>query len=160
MEGSDVEARHRGPLRNVRNTYDRVAADYAEQFKDELSHKPFDLRILDWLVEKAGAGTLCDMGCGPGQIARYLADRGADVCGIDVSPAMVREARKLHPNIPFHVGDFLALRGVADSSFAGIAAFYSIVHLDPGVSCRRSASLPACCARAEFSFSRSTSAAR
>jgi SAM-dependent methyltransferase len=95
-------------------SYERVAADYAEHFRDELAHKPFDRKMLDWLIEKAGAaGPICDMGCGPGQIARYLRDRGAEACGIDLSPAMVREARKLHPGIDFRVGDMLDLRELA-----------------------------------------------
>ena len=28
--------------RNIQTTYDRVAAEYAEHFFDELNHKPFD----------------------------------------------------------------------------------------------------------------------
>ena len=57
-----------------------------------------------------------------------LCDRGVDVTGIDLSPAMVEEARRLHPGIGFRVGDMFAL-DVQDSGFAGIVAFYSIVHL-------------------------------
>jgi SAM-dependent methyltransferase len=116
--------------RALLESYERVAADYAEHFRDDLAHKPFDRKMLDWLIEKAGAaGPICDMGCGPGQIARYLRDRGAEACGIDLSPAMVREARMLHPGIDFGVGDMLDLRDVPEASFGGIAAFYSIVHL-------------------------------
>jgi SAM-dependent methyltransferase len=116
--------------RALLESYERVAADYAEHFRDDLAHKPFDRKMLDWLIEKAGAaGPICDMGCGPGQIARYLRDRGAEACGIDLSPAMVREARKLHPGIDFRVGDMLDLREVPDASYGGVAAFYSIVHL-------------------------------
>ena len=141
MEGSDVEARDRRPVialesdesvRALLQSYDRVAADYAEHFRDELAHKPFDRKMLEWLVEKAGdAGVLCDMGCGPGQVAAYLRERGAQVCGVDLSPAMVREARKLQPGIDFRVGDMLDLRDVPDASWCGIAAFYAIVHVPP-----------------------------
>lgn len=116
--------------RALLESYERVAADYAEHFRDELAHKPFDRKMLDWLIEKAGvAGPICDMGCGPGQIARYLRDHSAEACGIDLSPAMVREARRLHPGIDFGVGDMLDLCDVPDASYGGIAAFYSIVHL-------------------------------
>jgi SAM-dependent methyltransferase len=58
-----------------------------------------------------------------------------DVQGIDLSPAMVEQARRLHPGISFSEGDMLAL-DVADGAFAGIVSFYAIVHLAP-------ASLPA-----------------
>jgi len=114
----------------LENSYDRVAEDYAEQFRDEMDKKPFDRKMLDWLAEKVGsAGVICDMGCGPGQIARYLHDQGVKVCGVDLSREMVRQAQQLNPEIPFQQGDMLALEGIKDDSFGGIAAFYSIVHI-------------------------------
>lgn len=114
----------------VRSVYDLVAADYAAQFRDELEQKPFDRKMLEWLVEKvSGRGVVCDMGCGPGQVAGFLHSLGARVCGIDLSPDMIEQARGLNPLIPFQQGDMLALSDVADASYAGIAAFYAIVNL-------------------------------
>lgn len=115
---------------DLKNSYDRVAEDYALQFRDEMERKPFDRKMLDWLIEKVGGeGIICDMGCGPGQIARYLHDRGAKVCGVDLSRAMIERALLLHPDISFQQGDMLALTEVADNSYGGVAAFYSIVHI-------------------------------
>jgi trans-aconitate methyltransferase len=115
---------------DLQSSYDSVAEDYVQQFCHELDKKPFDRKMLDWLAEKVGnRGTICDMGCGPGQIDRYLHDRGAKVCGIDLSPQMVRQAQRLHPGISFQQGDMLALTDVADNLHGGIAAFYSIIHI-------------------------------
>lgn len=112
------------------NSYDRVAADYAEQFRDELSKKPFDCQMLDRLVETVGKReTICDLGCGAGHIARYLKDRAATVCGIDLSAGMVEQARALNPDILFQQGTMLDLNNIADESFGGVAAFYSIIHV-------------------------------
>lgn len=62
-----------------RSSYDRVAQEYASRFGDEMERKPFDRKMLDWLVEKVGPRELiCDLGCRPGQIARYLQSRGAN----------------------------------------------------------------------------------
>lgn len=117
-------------IEELQSSYDRVAENYAKQFRDELAKKPFDRKMLDWLAEKVGSsGVICDMGCGPGQIARYLHSQGAKVCGVDLSSAMVKQARKLNSDIPFQQGDMLALADVADNFFGGIAAFYSIVHI-------------------------------
>ena len=114
----------------LQSSYDRVAENYAKQFRDEVDKKPFDRKMLDWLAEKVGgSGVICDMGCGPGQIARYLHTQGVKVCGVDLSPAMVQQAQGLNPDIPFQRGDMLALANVADNSYGGIAAFYSIVHI-------------------------------
>ncbi len=112
------------------SSYDRVAENYAEQFRDEMDKKPFDRKMLDWLAEKVGGlGVICDMGCGPGQIARYLHNRGMKVCGVDLSPEMVRQAQSLNPDISFQQGDMFALADIADNSYGGIAAFYAIVNI-------------------------------
>jgi SAM-dependent methyltransferase len=115
---------------DVQTSYDGVAAEYAARFGDEMSYKPFDRLMLDWLIAKVGGrGPICDMGCGPGQIARYLHSRGAPACGIDLSPEMVAQARRLNPEIPFQQGDMLALTGVRDETLGGIAAFYTLIHI-------------------------------
>jgi SAM-dependent methyltransferase len=117
---------------HTRASYDRVAADYATRFQGEMDHKPFDRRMLDWLIERVGAlGPICDLGCGPGQIARYLHSRGAEACGIDLSQAMVEQARALNPGLRFEQGDMLALTHIADKAFGGIAAFYCLIHIPP-----------------------------
>ncbi|HLO31099.1 MAG TPA: methyltransferase domain-containing protein [Anaerolineales bacterium] len=114
---------------NTQTSYDRVAAQYAEKFKDEMDDKPFDRDCLDRLAREVGSlGPICDMGCGPGQIARYLHRQGVDTLGVDLSSGMVTEAQRLNPEIHFHQGDMLALPD-ADHSWGGIAAFYCIIHI-------------------------------
>lgn len=114
---------------NTQTSYDQVAAEYAEKFKDEMDHKPFDRDCLHRLAREVGnLGPICDMGCGPGQIARYLYRQGVDTLGVDLSPRMVAEAQRLNPEIHFHQGDMLALPD-ADNSLGGIAAFYCIIHI-------------------------------
>lgn len=114
---------------STQSSYDAVASEYAEKFKDEMDDKPFDRDCLDRLAREVGAlGPICDMGCGPGQIARYLHRQGVDTLGVDLSPRMIAEAQRLNPEIPFHQGDMLALPD-ADNSWGGIAAFYCIIHI-------------------------------
>lgn len=116
--------------RDLQSSYDLVAEDYAAEFCGEMLKKPFDRKMLDWLIEKVGeSGVICDMGCGPGQIARYLHDHGARVCGVDLSAEMVKQAGLLNPGISFQQGDMLALDEIADESYGGVAAFYSIIHI-------------------------------
>jgi SAM-dependent methyltransferase len=114
---------------NTQKSYDQVAAEYAEKFKDEMDDKPFDRACLDRLAREVGdLGPLCDMGCGPGQIARYLHRKGVPTLGVDLSPRMVAEAQRLNPEIHFHQGNMLSLPD-ADNSWGGIAAFYCIIHI-------------------------------
>jgi SAM-dependent methyltransferase len=108
--------------------YDQVAPEYAQQYLNELDHKPIDRAVLDEFAARVGDGYACDLGCGPGQLARYLHDRGVKVFGIDLSPGMVDEARAAHPGVQFFQGDMRQL-DIPDASLAGIAAFYSLIHL-------------------------------
>jgi trans-aconitate methyltransferase len=95
---------------NTQNSYDQVAVEYAKKFKDEMDFKPFDRDCLDRLAREVGSlGPICDLGCGPGQIARYLHRRGVDTLGVDLSPRMIAEAQRLNPDIRFHQGDMLSL---------------------------------------------------
>jgi SAM-dependent methyltransferase len=114
---------------NTQTSYDQVAREYAEKFKDEMDDKPFDREFLHRLAREVGdLGPICDMGCGPGQIARYLYRQGVDTLGVDLSPRMIEEAKRLNPEIPFHQGDMLDLPD-ADETWGGIAAFYCILHI-------------------------------
>jgi SAM-dependent methyltransferase len=102
-------------------SYDAIAEQYAG-----LDGKPFDREVLD-RFEASVRGRVCDLGCGPGQIARYLAGRGVDAFGIDASASMVATARRLNPKLDFRQGDFFALP-LDDGAFAGAAAFYCLIH--------------------------------
>lgn len=114
---------------NTQAGYDTVASEYAEKFKDEMNNKPFDRDCLNRLAREVGdLGPICDLGCGPGQIARYLHSRGVKTLGVDLSPNMVSEAGRLNPEINFHQGNMLSLPDL-DSSWGGIAAFYCIIHI-------------------------------
>lgn len=114
----------------LQNSYDPVAEEYAKRYYDELNRKPFDRKMLNWFIEKMdGVGTVCDLGCGCGHIANYLHNRDLEVCGVDLSPGMVKQAQKLNPNITFQQGDMLSLDDFTDNSLGGIAAFYSIIHI-------------------------------
>lgn len=111
----------------TRAGYDRLAAEYARRLGDELDRKPLECQLLDRFAARI-AGRVCDLGCGPGQVARYLHDRGTAVLGLDLSQAMVAEARRLHPALPFAQADMRALP-LADGALGGIAAFYNLIHI-------------------------------
>ena len=111
----------------LRAGYATVARAYREHLLDELAGKPLDRAFLDAFAERC-RGRIADIGCGPGHVARYLASRGADVEGVDLSPQMIEEARASHPKITFRTGDMFALPH-EPGSLAGIVAFYAIVHV-------------------------------
>ena len=114
---------------SIRDSYDRLADEYALRISDELRHKPLDRELLNrFAAEITGRDEVCDMGCGPGHVARYLRDLGTPVFGLDLSPKMLEEARRLNPDISFRVGNMMAL-SLGDRTLAGITAFYAIVNI-------------------------------
>ena len=116
--------------RQIRQGYDAVADAYADHFAGELAHKPFDRMWLDRFAALTAGAPVCDLGCGPGQVAAYLRARGADVFGADLSEKMVEQARRLYPEIQFRLEDMLAL-SLPDDALGGITLFYAIVNLAP-----------------------------
>lgn len=120
-------------VESIRRNYDSVADEYARRIFDELRNKPLDRQLLDRFVAATRErGEVCDMGCGPGHVARYLRDAGAAASGLDLSPGMLEQARQLNPGMEFRQGNMLAL-DMKEDSLAGITAFYAIVNLPPEV---------------------------
>jgi SAM-dependent methyltransferase len=74
---------------NVTQTWDPQTYGKNGAFVHELAGG-----VLEWLAPQPGERIL-DLGCGDGQLTQRLAATGADVRGVDASPAMVAAARSL-----------------------------------------------------------------
>lgn len=124
--------------RGARAAYDAVARAYDEAIGGELARKPLDRAPLECVAGLAGSGVLADVGCGPGHVTRFLADRHANVIGVDLSPGMIAVARERAPALTFHVASMLDLPAT-NGEWSGIVALYSIIHLsafERGAACR------------------------
>jgi SAM-dependent methyltransferase len=116
----------------VRSSYDRVARQYADEFDDELSHRPLERALLGALPDLAGLdatpGVAADLGAGPAHVARHMRAAGVPTIAIDLAPAMATIAR--HRNrVPSAAGSLTALP-LADASLAAAVVLYAVIHLD------------------------------
>ena len=119
----------KGKASELGASYDELAAEYTRRIANELDHKPFDRDLLDRFAAMFDPHDIvCDVGCGPAHVARYLSRRGVKVMGIDLSPEMVAQARALNPPLEIRQGNMMGL-DVPDESWAGVVAFYSIIHI-------------------------------
>lgn len=60
--------------------------------------------VIELLAPQPGERIL-DLGCGTGQLTAQIAETGAEVIGLDNSPAMIEEARRLYPQLQFREAD-------------------------------------------------------
>ena len=112
----------------IRESFNLAAEKYYELFKDEMKQKECDRVILDKFAGNFDSGSIvCDVGCGPGHITRYLFDKGLNVFGVDISERCIEIARRENPKVRFQVMDMARL-DLADESIDGIVSFYSIIH--------------------------------
>lgn len=95
-----------------------------ETAEDQAALAAFAVRIPD-------DGLAIDAGCGPGRVARFLADQGIrNVRGVDIAPGMIDEARSAHRDIRFDVAPLTSMP-VEDDSVAAVIYWYSIITTPP-----------------------------
>ncbi|MFF1506612.1 methyltransferase domain-containing protein [Streptomyces sp. NPDC058326] len=117
----------------VRESYDRVADNYADMVVTtgigDIRRHPWLKASIDAFADTVGElGPVLDVGCGPGTVTAYLAERGLDVSGVDLSPRMIENARRLHPQCRFSVGSATDLR-LAEASLGGVLGWWSLFNL-------------------------------
>jgi len=102
-------------------------------------HARDDAQIHRLLIETAGIGpgdTVLDVACGPGLVACELANVAQHVTGIDLTPAMIAQARERQKslglaNLTFVQGDAQPLP-FEDGTFSRVVTRYAFHHLtDP-----------------------------
>jgi SAM-dependent methyltransferase len=128
--GPSVDAK----TEELRAAHDVLAGFYADRLADALDRMPAERAVLGLFCELALAAGLgvhvVDVGCGTGRLEPYLAARGLSPGGIDLSPEMIRVARRDHPGFSFDVADLRELP-FRDASLAGLVCWYSLMYLAP-----------------------------
>ncbi|WP_435131275.1 class I SAM-dependent methyltransferase [Actinacidiphila sp. bgisy144] len=117
----------------VRDSYDKVADNYARMVRTtglgDIRRHPWLKAAIDAFADSVGdLGPVLDVGCGPGTVTGYLAERGLDVSGVDLSPRMVSNARRLYPRCRFEVASATEL-DLAEASFGGLLGWWSLFNL-------------------------------
>lgn len=76
------------------HAYEKIARRYAALIDERPENACFERPVTLSLMPHVGGKRVLDAGCGPGRYAEWLLERGAEVVGVDVSPRMIRQARK------------------------------------------------------------------
>ena len=115
---------------DIEKGYDLTSVEQAKNTIDSVKDNPAEQQILELLAAKLAKskGIICDLGCGPGQVARYFHDRGFEAVGIDLSAGMLKQARKFNPGIRFLKGS-MRKPPFKDGELAAIVGFLSLCHI-------------------------------
>ncbi len=110
--------------------YGARADEYVELFGslEQLDEADRQL-VADW-SDGLTEGLILDAGCGPGVWTAYLAGRGREVEGIDLTPEFIAHACRRYPSVRFRVAS-LAQTGLPDGAVSGVLSWYSLIHTPP-----------------------------
>ncbi|MFA6262271.1 MAG: class I SAM-dependent methyltransferase [Bacteroidia bacterium] len=109
-------------------TWNNIASLYQDKFMDlDLYNKTYDF-ICD-SIDKPNA-KLLEIGCGPGNITKYLISKRPDfdTFGIDIAPKMIEFARQNNPTAHFAVMDSRQINTL-DTKYDGIVAGFCLPYL-------------------------------
>lgn len=77
-----------------------------------------------------------DAGCAAGRDVAILSEYGLQPIGLDLSAALINEAKNRHPNLDFIVGDFTQLE-FEDESLDGVWSRAGVVHVPDEATMRK-----------------------
>lgn len=109
-------------------TWNKVASLYEDKFMDlDLYNETYDFICTS--VTKKNA-KLLEIGCGPGNITKYLLSKRPDfsIYGIDIAPNMIELAKKNNPTADFKVMDSRKIHELK-TKFDGIVCGFCLPYL-------------------------------
>lgn len=109
----------------LRDTYNRIAADWARDHQDDSWWRESTERFASLLPDDA---RVLDAGCGAGQKAKFFQDRGLRVLGIDFSEKLLDIARRTSPSTDFRLLDLRDISTLSEE-FDGVFAQASLLHI-------------------------------
>lgn len=114
----------------TQQTWNKVASLYQEKFMDlDLYNETYDLICTSIIKPDA---KILEIGCGPGNITKYLLGKRPDfdVFGIDVAPNMVVLAKNNNPTATFSVMDCRQIDELK-TKYDGIVCGFCLPYLSP-----------------------------
>jgi 2-polyprenyl-3-methyl-5-hydroxy-6-metoxy-1,4-benzoquinol methylase len=109
-------------------TWNKVASLYQDKFMDlDLYNNTYDFICNSITKDKA---KLIEIGCGPGNITKYLLSRRPDfnIFGIDIAPNMIELAKKNNPTASFAIMDSRQISDL-NTKYDGIVCGFCLPYL-------------------------------
>jgi SAM-dependent methyltransferase len=110
----------------VRRGYDQLSYRYRRDDAEDGQYGPW---LADLHQRLPASSEVLDLGCGCGiPAARFLAEAGHRVTGVDISDVQIERARRLVPAATFVRADATEVR-LPPASFDAVVCLYAVIHL-------------------------------
>lgn len=110
----------------VRRGYDALSYHYRSDDADDGQYAPW---LADLHQRLPSSATVLDVGCGCGvPVARFLAEAGHQVTGVDISDVQIERAHRLIPAGTFIRADATQL-DLPAASFDAVVCLYALIHM-------------------------------
>lgn len=109
------------------NVYNQYVQEYVNKFMDLNLYKD----TFDYFLELVPMNaTILELGCGPGNVVKYLKSKRSDlqILGIDLAPEMIEEARRQNPDSEFELMD-IRNAGQVNRQFSGVVAAFCLPYI-------------------------------
>lgn len=112
-------------------SWEKAAADWDERIAQQDTYRTHLITdALEKILPSVNGLKVLDAGCGNGYYSQWLAERGAQVFGIDGSTEMIKIAQAKYSKIYFKVQDLTGTISEPNESYNLIVANMLLMHMD------------------------------
>lgn len=115
-------------IRAIDEIYDKFYVDFYDMLVFNGYKNDYEIGKIIAITKPSKNISILDIGSGTGHHVNKLTKLGFNVTGIDISPAMIAQAKTLYPTLNFKVSNGLDPTIFALSSFNQITCFYYTIY--------------------------------
>ena len=108
--------------------YDDFYADIYDYLVFNNLKNEYEVGEIINIASPSSNSKILDIGCGTGHHVSSLGSKGLDILGIDISPSMIKTAKKNYPDYNFKVADALNGNEFERDSFTHILCMYFTIY--------------------------------
>jgi SAM-dependent methyltransferase len=89
--------------------FEEMYRDHLDPWEQKKETHATDKVLAVALIQRIGAKTVLEIGCGFGHLTERIREAGITVVGVDIAPTAIAKARGLYPAASFEVGELMDL---------------------------------------------------
>jgi SAM-dependent methyltransferase len=126
MEG--FETSNKFLFKKNNEVYDDFYAEIYDYLVFNNLKNDYEIGNIENLTKPSSTSLILDVGCGTGHHVNQLSKQNLKVIGIDISPSMIKQAKKNFPEYNFRVGDVLDETQFKHQMFTHILCMYFTIY--------------------------------